>query len=95
MKARKIYLAGKVSGLTFIEAYQNFCDQDLQFAGRGTTINPMKKCHPNWSWIRCMIVCLYYLVFHCNRISLQPNWKQSKGAKIEVLIAIITRKEFI
>lgn len=95
MKARKIYLAGKVSGLSLIEAYQNFAMQDKEFSSIGKTINPMHKCHPNWSWIRCMIVCIYYLVFHCNRISLQSNWQQSKGAKIEVLIAIITRKEFI
>lgn len=95
MKARNIYLSGKISGLSLIEAFQNFAIQSREYEAIGKTINPMLKCNPNWSWIRCMVVCIYYLVFHCNRIALQPNWKQSRGARIEVLVAIITRKEII
>lgn len=95
MRKRKIYLAGKITGLSFVEAYQNFCDQEHQMVGMGHTVNPMKKCRYDWSWIRCMMVCVYYLLFHCNRISVQDNWKQSRGAKIEVIVAILTRKEFV
>jgi hypothetical protein len=95
MRARKIYLAGKISGLGFVEAYQNFCDQELRFFGFGYCVNPMKICRYDWMWIRCMMVCLYHLVFKCNRISVQENWKQSRGAKIEVIVAIITGKEFV
>jgi hypothetical protein len=94
-KANKIYLAGKVSGLKWEHAYQNFYLAEMANRNRGHIINPMRICKANWSWIRCMIVCIYQLIFKCNRIYLQWNWTESRGAKIEVVVAILTRKEFV
>ena len=96
MKNRnKIYLAGKVSGLKWEDAYRNFYAAEMNNRNRGLIINPLRICRSNWSWIRCMALCLYKLVFKCDRIYLIPNWTESRGAKIEVVVAIIFRKEII
>jgi hypothetical protein len=95
MKNNKIYLAGKVSGLKWEQAYNNFYQAEMLNRNRGLIVNPLRICRSDWSWVRCMMVFLYQLVFKCNRIYLQWNWTESRGAKIEVIVAIICRKEFI
>lgn len=95
MKRNKIYLAGKVTGMKWEEAYMNFYTAEMQNRHAGLTVNPMRICSKFWSWYRCMFVCLYHLILNCDRIHLQENWKQSRGAKIEVVIAIFFRKEFL
>lgn len=41
-----------------------------------------------------MIADIYQLL-KCNAILLQPDWVDSKGANIEVIVAILTRKQII
>ncbi len=94
-KRNKIYLAGKVSGLKWEDAYQNFYMAESVNRNRGFIVNPMRICKKNWSWLRCMIVCLYQLIVNCDRIYLQYNWTESRGAKIEVVVAILCGKEIV
>lgn len=51
------------------------------------TVNPMELCKSNWSWIRCMIVCLYNLIKRCDSIYVLRDYKTSRGAKIELWVA--------
>lgn len=90
LKRLKVYVAGKVSGLPREEVVANFARHAAyvrQAAGRKTNIVlPINLCSPDWSWWRCMRVCLRALRT-CDAIYLMPNWKKSKGARIERLVA--------
>jgi hypothetical protein len=59
------------------------------------TINPMKLCKPHWNWARCMAKTIFFLVFKAGAIVLLPDWKESKGARIEFRIAKKLKKKFI
>ena len=92
---KKIYIAGKISGLSYEDAYSNFLLAETLMKSRGIVINPMKICNPKWSYMRIMLKCLWVLITQCNRIYLQTNWFESKGARIEVLFAILFNKNII
>ena len=95
MKRNHTYIAGKITGLDHADAYKNFRIVEIQLLCNCKTINPMELCSPQWRWWRCMIVCLWNLITKCNRIYLLDNWNESRGAKIEVIVAILFRKEII
>lgn len=101
MLKERIYIAGKVSGLNYNYAWHQFAaaEKHLTSQGRKTgkrqkVVNPMVICRKEWSWLRCMIVCLRYLI-QCDTIYLLENWKYSRGAKIEYTIACLLRKNII
>lgn len=94
-KPRKIYIAGKVSGLPYDVSYRNFMLAEIKLINRGETVNPMRICKAHWSWLRCMIVCVWNLTMKCDRIYLLNNWHKSKGARIEVWFAILVKKEIL
>ncbi len=50
-------------------------------------VNPMLLCRPTWSWLRCMVVCLWHLVHKCDAIYMLPDYKESRGARIELRVA--------
>ena len=88
IRRNRVYIAGKVTGLSRITVYYNFEEEEKLLINSGYNIlNPVKKCKSNWSYFRCMVVCIFYLIFYCNKISLLSNWQDSKGAKIEYKIA--------
>jgi hypothetical protein len=92
---KKIYIAGKISNMPYDVAVRNFWRAEKKLSPKGETINPIRICKENWSWFRCMIVCIYYLIRHCDRIYLLDNWTESTGARIEVIVAIITKKKIL
>lgn len=95
MKATKIYIAGKVTGMSIEIAEIEFYKAEVYLRPQGVTINPLRICNPDWSWLRCMIVCVYHLLTKCNRIYLLHNWRSSRGARIELCFAIIFGKEIL
>ena len=96
MKRRNhVYIAGKVTGLDYAVAYTHFHYAEEGLKANHKTINPMKLCRQQWGWWRCMAVCLWNLVTKCNRIYIQDNWVSSRGAKIEVFVAILFGKEIM
>jgi hypothetical protein len=79
----KVFISGKVSDLPYLVAYGNFANAERTLAAMGyEVVNPMKICKQNWSWVRCMAKCLW-AIFFCKKVYQLPDWKDSKGARIE------------
>lgn len=88
----KVFISGKVTGLDIDEAYKNFEEAEETLLKWGyEVVNPIKLCNADWSWIRCMIVCLWHLTW-CEKIYLLDNWHESRGARIEYKWAKLLRK---
>ncbi len=52
-------------------------------------VNPVSLCSGSWSWKKCMKVCLAAML-KCDAVYLLPDWNDSKGAKIELEVAMAT-----
>lgn len=91
----KVFISGKVSGIKYYVAYQTFANADRQLSSMGyQVINPMKICKKNWSWVRCMIKCLWAIYF-CDKLYQLDNWQESRGARIEYKWAKFLRKRIL
>ena len=88
MNPIKIYLSGKVSDVEYISCYFKFDSMERKVVDKQyQAINPMKLCHPTWSWTRTMAKCMFHLVFKADVLLLLSDWEQSKEAKLEYKIA--------
>lgn len=89
----KIYIAGKVSGLTPEQFHKKFDDcaewvrQNVNFGEECEVINPTTLCEDDWSWLKCMDTCIPELR-DCDMLFLMPDWKESKGAVCEYYVAL-------
>ena len=91
----KIFISGKISGLHYYYAYHKFATAEKHLERMGyKVVNPMCLCKRDWSWARCMILCLLHLL-HCQSIYMLENWEYSRGAKIEYRIARLLNKKII
>mgnify|MGYP001036145115 CR=1 FL=1 len=87
----KVYIAGRVSGLPYEEVRANFA-RHAAYVRRAWghqkphIVLPTVICRPEWSWWHCMRVCLRALRT-CDVAYFMPNWKQSRGARIEYFFA--------
>ena len=50
------------------------------------TVNPLRLCSSDWTWERCMRVCLTELM-KCDAICLLKDWGESRGAITEYYLA--------
>ena len=93
----KIYLAGPMSGIKD-HNYPAFHAAAAALRARGLEcINPAEvnpdmavlgaTATPEVLWRRCMVRDIPHLLT-CNAIMLLPGWQNSRGARLEVLIAI-------
>ena len=97
----KIYIAGSVSKdvaqFGYLHCWGKFqkVEHLLQSTARkgAKIINPMKLCKGDWSWLRCMIVCLYHIIRHCAALYFLEDWRESRGARIEHFIAKLFKRE--
>lgn len=101
MEKKKIYVSGKISGLSPIEFTSNFKNaktkihNDYDWDAR--VINPidLKPFLGIKSWLCYMITDLYHLR-KCTHIAMQSNWIDSKGATIEYFVSkFIFKQEII
>lgn len=92
----KCYNAGKISGLSFLKAWNKFDKYDKLIQEMGMIpVNPMKdglKVSRPW-WMHMLydlslLVRSQCVVFH-------PDWEKSKGAIIEFKVAKFLRKKII
>jgi hypothetical protein len=84
----KIYLSGKITGLTYEQAFDKFAKAEKTASALAKeVINPMTLNHNHdKSWENYMLEDIKYL-FSCDSIFMLDNWNESKGARIEWFIA--------
>ena len=95
-RKRRVYISGKITGLPIETARANFAKVEKYYLDLEVKVfNPMserrfvnKLC--KLPWIVHMIFDIIMELF-CNEIHLQPNWTDSRGAKIEHRIAKFLR----
>lgn len=86
---KKIYIAGKVTGLTPEQYHKNFDDAKELVQSQyhyADIVIPTELCNDDWSWEQSMEVCIDAL-WDCDAIVLMENWKDSRGAIIERKLA--------
>lgn len=84
----KVYISGKVTGLPWEEVEDKFRQAaDLVRFHGSLAVVPIHYCRKEWSWAECMKRCLG-LLLECDKVLLLPDWKKSRGAKIEALVAM-------
>ena len=90
---RRVFISGKVSGLTYAHTQERLNRMASLFDGYEVR-NPVKLCMPYWSWPRCMIVCLWHLM-KCDTVVFMDDWQDSRGARIENRVAKFFDKQII
>lgn len=96
-KKKKCYNSGKISGLPYLTAYNNFLSADKEIGLRGfDSVNPMKEkwLRPSAPWWMHMVVDIWKMLW-CSAVFFQRNWSDSRGARIEFQIALAMNKELI
>ena len=92
MKRSKLFISGPISGRPYKEAVRHFNAYALLVHQFGfDPVNPIQLCRPDWSWRRCMAVCLWHLLW-CDAVFMLRGWDMSRGARIEHRVAEILGK---
>jgi len=88
IERKRIYIAGRVSGIDYDEALSAFADAAKAVEQRGDyPVNPTLYCDKEWDWQTCMRTVIPLLVT-CDGVYMMKGWRQSKGAKLEHFIAL-------
>ena len=86
----KIYISGKISGLNIDEAkamFKDACDfVEETMNGKAIKTFDLNSQDEKLEWVDYMRVDIKALV-DCDSILMLPNWKDSEGAKLELVIA--------
>lgn len=88
----KVFISGRVSGIKYDSAKKAFAKREKKLSRvYGVVVNPIKLCKQDWSWLRCMAVCLWNLI-QCDTVYFMRNYKKSKGCKVEMFVARLFNK---
>lgn len=96
-KRKKCYNSGKISGLPYLVAYNNFLAADKEIESLGyKPVNPLAErwLKPDAPWLLHMIVDVWHMLW-CKAVFFQKNWEDSRGARIEFQLALMLDKELI
>jgi len=82
---KRIYIAGKISG------DKNYCkkflaEEDRLYDLGYEPVNPAAIIEPKVPWPEAMKIAIRKMLL-CDGVSLLPDWKKSRGAKIEARLA--------
>lgn len=81
----KLYLCGKVTGDAHYR--DKFLDGENELYEAGFyPVNPAACIPPETGWKEAMRKAVS-LMLQCDGVALLPDWKESKGAKVEVTLA--------
>ena len=96
MKKDKIYLAGKVTGDPCYKMKFEAGVKHLEDLGwkRQDIVNPAQLVSGDTSWLKAMWKCLW-LMLGCGWVAMLPDWKESRGARIEHRVAKLSLKWII
>lgn len=97
MGRKKCYNSGKISGLPYLTAYNNFLSADRMIEAMGyRPVNPILESwlKPSAPWLLHMMVDVWKLLW-CHAVYFQKNWEDSRGARIEFRVALFLNKEII
>ena len=85
---KKVYISGKITGLIFEDALENFAKAEQQLIEKGyEVVNPMTLNHDHdKSWESYMKVDLIAML-DCTHIYMLDGWGDSRGAHIEYYLA--------
>lgn len=85
----KVYIAGKVTGEPKHSCALKFATAQKELEKRGyEVVNPIEVVGDlNADWKTAMRKCIAALV-ECDAICILPDWDESKGARIELELAI-------
>lgn len=93
MKKQKIYISGPITGNLQFREHFDTAHKLISIARPAAAIvNPTTICSDRWSWSRCMLSCLWHLM-GCRQIAMIEGWQQSRGARIELLVALLLKME--
>lgn len=88
LQLTKVYLAGKVSGLSRLEATQRFGSQEVKLLRLGfDVVNPLNIVDKDATWLEAMRTCIAAMM-DCQELYLMPCWEDSPGAVIERDLAL-------
>jgi len=77
---KKIYIAGKVTGDP--NYYEKFLKEEKRLRSYGyESINPAAAVPSTEDWAKAMRTTVRLMLL-CDGVSLLPDWKKSKGAKL-------------
>jgi hypothetical protein len=85
---QRIYVCGQVTGLEPIWVHAKFEAASLCVQSMGHhAINPVTLVgNPEAEWKEAMAICLQALLT-CQGIYIQDDWRSSKGAQVEIMLA--------
>lgn len=82
-RKKKIYIAGKVTGLNYSDVKQKFRATENQLFSEGyQVVNPIELCNEESTWEDAMKICIEALA-DCDEIFMLNDWKDSRGATLE------------
>ena len=83
----KVFISGRISGIKYENAKKAFAKREKKLSRiYDEVVNPIKLCKRDWSWLRCMFVCLWNLI-QCDTVYFMRNHTKSKGCKVEKFVA--------
>ena len=92
----KIYISGRISGLSEEEVTAKFDAAEAKLKAQGyEVVNPLKNGIPNNASWEIHISMDVLLLMGCNAIYLLPDWSLSKGATLEKNLSELTGKKII
>ena len=90
MKKKLIYISGQITGLDINVSKQKFKDAEkfIEKEMEADSLNPFDICEQSddKTWLDYMRADIKELV-DCDAILMLDNWKESDGAKLELIIA--------
>ena len=91
----RCYNAGKITGLSYLGALAKFrkFDEPIMLKTGMNPVNPMVHgLKPKDPWLIHMVYDLH-LMLRCDAVFVQPDWIESRGAKIEFKVAKLIGKD--
>ena len=89
MKAKKVYLSGKITG--DIGFKKKFKEAEQKLKAKGHKVMNPAILPEGFEYEEYMAIC-FAMIDQCNILAFLPDWEDSPGAKREIEYAVKTKK---